>query len=284
VAARLTVTVRQVPEDGSEAAVDGELAAAADSAEQSAGLVTWTAEESRFPDHGEREEAAGRELGRRLLQATFRLDAALEERVPEVTSSAGVRHRTVEAGQERGLAGVSGPVRVSRMAYRHGHEENLYPADARSVMPGDPYPMGLRSLAAFRLAPAGYGQAQEIIRDRTGVRTGRARLAGIAGDPAARTGGFCQERSRGAGEEEQPASDVIMMQAGGKGHRDAPGAPQEQGQMRTAPGRGSRRWPGSPPSRTSPPRSGNRGTSPPRPPAARRTPARRPGTNGYRRR
>ena len=83
-AARLTVTVRQVLEDGSEAAVDGELAAAlADSAEQFSGLLTWAAEESWDLDHGEREEAImreGRELERRLLQATFRLDAALEER------------------------------------------------------------------------------------------------------------------------------------------------------------------------------------------------------------
>jgi hypothetical protein len=219
--ARLKVTVRQVLEDGSEAVVDGELAAALEEpAEQFAGLLTWAAEESRYADHGEREEAIsreGRELERRLLQATFRLDAAAEERVPQVTSSAGVRHRTVEAGQERGLASIFGPVRVTRMAYRHGHEENLYPADARSVMPGDPYSMGLRSLAAFHLASAGYGQAQEIVADRTGVRIGHAQLAGIARDLAAWTGDFYEGRSRDAAEEEQPASDVIMMQGDGKG-------------------------------------------------------------------
>ena len=219
--ARLAVTVRQVLEDGSEAALDGELAAALEeSAEQFAGLVTWAAEESRFLDHGEREEAImreGRELERRLLQATFRLDAALEERAPQVTSAAGVRHRTVEAGQERGLASVFGPVKVTRMAYRHGHEENLYPADARSVMPGDPYSMGMRALAARHLAASGYGQAQELIRERTGVRIGHAQLAGIAKGLAAWTDGFYEERSRDAEEEEQPASDVIMMQGDGKG-------------------------------------------------------------------
>jgi hypothetical protein len=221
VAARLTVTVRQVLEDGSEAAVDGELAAALEeSAEQFAGLLTWAAEESRYLDHGEREEEIsreGRELERRLLQATFRLDAALEERAPQVTSAAGIRHKTVEAGQGRGLASVFGPVRVTRMAYRHGHEENLYPADARSVMPRDPYSLGLRTLAAFHLAGAGYGQAQEIIEDRTGVKIGHAQLAGIARDLAAWTGDFYQERSRDAEEEEQPPSDVIMMQGDGKG-------------------------------------------------------------------
>ncbi len=220
-AARLTVTVRQVLEDGSEAAADGELAAAlADSAEQFSGLLTWAAEESRYLDHGEREEAIGREgreLERRLLQATFALDAAREERAPQVTSAAGIRHRTVEAGQERGLASVFGPVRVTRMACRHGHEENLYPADARSVMPGDPYSMGMRALAAFHLASAGYGQAQEIIEDRTGVKIGHAQLAGIAKGLAAWTGDFYEERSRDAGEEEQPDGDVIMMQGDGKG-------------------------------------------------------------------
>ena len=220
-AARLLVTVRRVLEDGSEAAADGVLAAALeDSAEQFSGLLTWAAEESRYLDHGEREEAIGREgreLERRLLQATFRLDAALEERAPQVTSAAGVRHRTVEAGQERGLASVFGPVRVTRMAYRHGHQENLYPADARSVMPADPYSMGMRALAAFHLASAGYGQAQEIIRDRTGVRIGHAQLAGIARDLAAWTGDFYQERSRDAEEEDQPDGDVIMMQGDGKG-------------------------------------------------------------------
>jgi hypothetical protein len=221
VAARLTVTVRQVLEDGSEAAADGELAAAlADSAEQFSGLLTWAAEESRYLDHGEREEAIGREgreLERRLLQATFALDAAREERAPQVTSAAGIRHRTVEAGQERGLASVFGPVRVTRMACRHGHEENLYPADARSVMPGDPYSMGMRALAAFHLASAGYGQAQEIIEDRTGVKIGHAQLAGIAKGLAAWTGDFYEERSRDAEEEEQPDGDVIMMQGDGKG-------------------------------------------------------------------
>lgn len=215
------MTVRQVLEDGSEAALDGELAAALEeTAEQFAGLVTWAAEESRFLDHGEREEAIGREgreLERRLLQATFALDAAAEERATQVTSAAGVRHRTVEPGQERGLASVFGPVTVTRMAYRHRREENLYPADARSALPGDPYSMGLRSLAARHLAASGYGQAQELIADRTGVRIGHAQLAGIAKGLAAWTADFYEERSRGAAEEEQPASDVIMMQGDGKG-------------------------------------------------------------------
>jgi hypothetical protein len=49
VAVRLSVAIRQVREDGSEAPVDGELAAAlAGPADQFAGLLTWAAEESGF--------------------------------------------------------------------------------------------------------------------------------------------------------------------------------------------------------------------------------------------
>jgi hypothetical protein len=235
VVARLTVTVRRVLEDGTEAAADGELAAALEeSAEQFAGLLTWAAEESRFLDHGEREEVIsreGRELERRLLQAAFALDAAREERAPQVTSSAGVRHKTAAPGQERGLASIFGPVRVTRTAYRHGHEENLYPADARQVLPEDPYSMGLRSLAAYHLAGAGYGQAQEVIAARTGVRIGNAQLAGLARDLAAWTGDFYAERSRDAAEEERPAGDVIMMQADGKGIAMRPEHRRNQGKQ-----------------------------------------------------
>src|SRR5260370_1153238 len=63
----------------------------------------------------------------------------------------------------------------------------------------------------------GFGQAQEVIAARTGVTVGRAQLAGLAEDLAAWTGDFYEERSRDAEEEEQPDSDVIMMQGDGKG-------------------------------------------------------------------
>ena len=218
---RLSVAIRQVREDGSEAPADGKLAAAlAGPAEQFAGLLTWAAEESGFLDHGEREDVIGqegRELQRRLLQATFALDAAREERIAQVTSVAGIRHGTVEAGHGRGLASVFGPVRVTRMAYRNRREPNLYPADARQVLPDDPYSMGMRALAAYHLATGGYGQAQDVIGARTGVTVGRAQLTGLAGDLAAWTDDFYEERSRDAEQEEQPDSDVIMMQGDGKG-------------------------------------------------------------------
>jgi hypothetical protein len=75
----------------------------------------------------------------------------------------------------------------------------------------------MRALTAFHLATGGYGQAQEVIGARTGVTVGRAQLAGLAGDLAAWTDDFYSGRARDAEEEEQPDSDVIMMQADGKG-------------------------------------------------------------------
>jgi hypothetical protein len=221
VTVRFSVTVRQVLEDGSEVPADGELAAAlAGPAEQFAGLVSWAAEDARFCDLGEREEVLGqegRELQRRLLESTFALDAAREER-PEapVISAAGIRHGTVEAGHERGVASVSGPVRVSRMACRNRREPNLYPADARWILPDDPYSLGMRALVAYHLAGGGFGQAQEVIEARTGVTVGRAQLTGLADDLAAWTGDFYEQRARDA-DDDLPDSDVIMMQADGKG-------------------------------------------------------------------
>jgi hypothetical protein len=220
VTVRFSVTVRQVLEDGSEAPAEEELAAAlAGTAEQFAGLLSWAGEEARFCDLGEREEvigAGGRELQRRLLEATFAIDAAREERAARVTSAAGIPHGSVEAGHERGVVSVFGPVRVSRLAYRNRREPNLYPADARWILPGDPYSLGMRALVAYHLAGGGFGQAQEVIEARTGVTVGRAQLTGLADDLAAWTGDFYQERARDA-EEDLPDTDVIMMQADGKG-------------------------------------------------------------------
>ena len=218
---RFSVTVRQVREDGSEAPLDGELAAAlAGPAEQFAGLAAWAADQAGYLDHGEREKVIsreGRELQRRLLQATFDVDSAREERADGVTSAAGIRHGIVEEDHGRGVTSVFGPVRVARKAYRNRREPNLYPADARWILSGDPYSLGMRALAAFHLAAGGFGQAQEVIEARTGVTVGRAQLTGLAEDLAAWTDDFYEERARDAEEEEQPDSDVIMMQGDGKG-------------------------------------------------------------------
>ena len=61
-----------------------------------------------------------------------------------------------------------------------------------------------------------------MIEARTGVRIGRAQLAGLAGDLAAWTGDFYDQRARDAGTG-LPASEVLMMQADGKGIALRPG-------------------------------------------------------------
>jgi hypothetical protein len=112
----VSVTVTQIGEDGSTRAVGGELAAAlAGRVEQFTGMLTWTAEQAGAADHGDREKViaeSGLELQRWLLESTFTIDAGCEERVAAVTSAAGIRHGTVEAGHDRGVVSIFGPVRA----------------------------------------------------------------------------------------------------------------------------------------------------------------------------
>lgn len=217
---QVSVVVTQVDPDGAHSPVDAELAAAlAAPVEQFSSMIVWAAERAGAVDHAEREttiEESGRELQRRLLEATFTIDSAREQRLGQVTSAAGIRHGSVESGHDRGVNSVFGPLRVSRLAYRNRREPNLYPADARWVLPDDPYTLGMRTLAAYHLATGGYGQAQQIIAARTGVTIGRAQLTGLAADLAAWTDDFYHLRARQA-EADLPTTDVIMMQADGKG-------------------------------------------------------------------
>jgi hypothetical protein len=216
----VSVTVTMTGEDGTGFPVSEELAAAlAGPVEQFSQMLTWTAQEASVLDHGDRETQiarSGRELQRRLLQSTFTIDSGCEERVEQVTSAAGIRHGTVEKGHDRGVVSIFGPVRATRMAYRNRREANLYPADARWMLPEDAYSLGMRALVAYHLAEGGYGQAGDVIEARTGQRTGPAQLAGIAAELAAWTDDFYAWRAAGA-DLTLPASDVIMFQADGKG-------------------------------------------------------------------
>src|SRR6266851_2407747 len=235
----VSVTVTMIGEDGSQCPVGGELAAAlAGPAEQFASMLTWAAGDAGAQEHGDRETAiakSGRELQRRLLEATFTIDAGCEERTGQVTSAAGIRHGTVEKGHDRGVISIFGPVRARRLAYRNRREANLYPADARWALPDDPYSLGMRALAAYHLAGGGYGQAQDVIAARTGVRIGRAQLAGLAQDMAGWVDDFYDQRAQGA-DAGLPASDVIMMQAGGKGIAVLPGHRAGKGSDAAHPG------------------------------------------------
>jgi hypothetical protein len=214
------VSVTQVREDGSEVPLEEELAAAlAGPVQQFSAMLTWTAQQAAPLDHADREKAvaqSGRELQRQVLESSFAVDCAREERAAPLTSAAGIRHGTVEKARERGVVSIFGPVRAGRMAYRNRREASLYPADARWILPDDPYSMGMRALAAYHLAEGGYGQAQEVIAARTGVTVGHAQLAQLAGDLAGWVDEFYDQRAFAA-DTDLPDSDVIMMQADGKG-------------------------------------------------------------------
>jgi hypothetical protein len=235
----VSVVVTQVNPDGSRSPVDTELAAAlAAPVEQFSSMIAWTAGQAAGLDHGDREttiEQSGRDLQRRLLEATFTIDSAREQRITHVDSAAGIRHGTVEKNHDRGVNSVFGPIRVSRLAYRNRREANLYPADARWVLADDPYTLGMRALVAFHVATGGYGQAQQIIAARTGVTIGRAQLTGLASDLAAWTDDFYQLRARDA-EADLPTTDVIMMQADGKGIALRPEHRKTAGTDTTRPG------------------------------------------------
>ena len=75
-AVRVSVTVTQVNDDGSESPVDGELAAAlAGPAGRFSSMVAWAADAAAGLDHGDREKElaeSGRDLQRQLLEATLR--------------------------------------------------------------------------------------------------------------------------------------------------------------------------------------------------------------------
>src|ERR1035437_7742386 len=220
----MTVTVKvsgtQVREDGTAGPLEEELAAAlAGPVEHFSSMLTWTAQQAAPLDHGARENGmaeSGRELQRQLLESTFTIDCAREERTAPLISAAGIRHGTIEKGRDRGVVSIFGPGRAGRMAYGSTREANLYPADARWVLPQDPYSLGMRALAACHLAEGGYGQAQDVIAARTGVTAGRAQLGQLAGDLAGWVDEFYDQRAFGA-DTDLPDSDVIMMQADGKG-------------------------------------------------------------------
>ena len=90
-AVSVSVTVTQVDEDGTEVPLDGELAAAlAGTAGQFSAMIAWAAGDAAGLDHGDREKEigeSGRELQRRLLEATFAIDCARESPVARMTSS-----------------------------------------------------------------------------------------------------------------------------------------------------------------------------------------------------
>ena len=82
------------------------------------------------------------------------------------------------------MVSIFGPVRAERMAYRNVREANLYPADARWVLPEDPTRWGCAHWSRITWPKAVTGRPRRSSGPRTGMTAGRAQLAGLAGDLA----------------------------------------------------------------------------------------------------
>ena len=56
------------------------------------------------------------------------------------------------------MISIFGPVRATRMVQPNRREANLYPADARWMLPDDPYSLGMRALVAITWPKAATGR------------------------------------------------------------------------------------------------------------------------------
>jgi hypothetical protein len=214
----VVLRMAEIDPDGVERPVGGELAAVlGNTIGRMEEALNWVAAEAGGLDHGVREshlQVRGREMMRGLLQDSLDLDALREAREQAVTSVAGLVHGTVERGHDRGLTTVFGDVRVTRLAYRHRKEANLYLADARLRLYPDVYSLGIRAMAARLVAGGSYEAAQAEIAAVTGVTVGRRQLTELAEDLADGVGAFYEARKPGV---PAPASDALLLQADGKG-------------------------------------------------------------------
>ncbi len=150
-------------------------------------------------DHAAVEEqlaARGREIQRLMFQDYLDALAAAEPRLAQAGGPDGVVRRRAELGHARQLASVSGPVTVSRIAYRAAGAANVHPLDERLGMPAGKHSHGLAKMtaaAAGGLARAG-GCGQ--VRARTGCRLGTRQAQQLVRGAAAGFGDFYAARRR----------------------------------------------------------------------------------------
>jgi hypothetical protein len=161
----------------------------------------------------ERLDRDGRDLLRHLLQDHLDLRASREARLVDVLDAAGGRHGAVEAGHQRVLASMFGPVTVTRLAYRRRGEDNLYPADARLNVPAELHSHGLRRLAAIESARGSFDEASHAITQATGQHVAKRQVEDLTRRAATDVDAFYQTA------ECSPAGpdDVLVLSADGKG-------------------------------------------------------------------
>jgi hypothetical protein len=166
--------------------------------------------------HAELEDrlsADAREVFRQLFQDHVDLRAEHEERLEGVAGAEGAVHGAVEAGHDRPLATVFGGVEVSRLAYRHRGERNLYPADAVLNLPTELYSHGLRRMAAVESSRGSFDEAVAAVERATGQHVPKRQVEGLAQRAAVDFEAFYEQAERaGAGPD-----DVLVISADGKG-------------------------------------------------------------------
>ncbi len=167
----------------------------------------------------ERLETAGRELLRQLLQDHLDLRARQEEDLvragarPVVVGPQGRVRPWRESGHGRWLAGVFGPVRVTRIAHRGKGACNVHPADAALSLPAGRHSMGVRRLAVTEAVRGSFDQAQHVIERRCGRVLGKRRLEELVVAAALDVDGFYRARIPLPCSREMP----LAVQVDGKG-------------------------------------------------------------------
>ncbi len=161
----------------------------------------------------------GREIQRRLLQDHLDARAAAEERREQVTGPDGICRRWAEAGHDRALASIFGPVTVTRIAYRAPGVPNVHPADAQLGLPAGKHSHGLAQMGARETARGSLEQACAQVRSRTGCKLGTRQAQQLARAAAADFAGFY------AGCPRPPArpGEVLVLSCDAKGIRMRPG-------------------------------------------------------------
>ena len=161
----------------------------------------------------ERLERAGRDLLRQLLQDHLDLRAAREQHLADVFAAPGGKHGAVEADHQRPLASVFGAVTVTRLAYRHRGEANLYPADGRLNMPAELHSHGLRRIAAIESSRGSFDDAASAITQATGQQVAKRQVEALTRRAAVDVEAFYNNPERA------PAGtdDVLVLSADGKG-------------------------------------------------------------------
>jgi len=172
--------------------------------------------------HAELETRLGavvRAVVRQLYQDHIDLRACHEERLDNLSSATGARHRSVEADHDRPLSTIFGEVTVSRLAYRRRGEKNLYPADAALNLPAETHSHGLRELCAIESARGSFEEAGEAGERATAVHIAKRQVEQLTRRAAVDFEAFYSQSSR----PEANKGDVLVLSADGKGIVMRPG-------------------------------------------------------------